>query len=183
MKIKYLIYTLCLCALWGWAAQTARAAPSDESDVRNVVNQVFSDLKAGNYSQLYDTLPDAVQKKIARDKFTNALTRSRDSYELDRMEVGAVRVKGDLAVADTTLYGRVKKPLNGEGKIVAQQYLVREGGRWRVATGDNATINRFLKANPTFAKQFPVRQPRIYFKDDKGKWIDLSVLARQRRGK
>jgi hypothetical protein len=157
---------------------TARA---NENEVRNAVWDVFNNLKAGNYSQLYDSLPDSAQKKIARDKFTQALTRARGNYEIDRMDVGAVRVKGDLAVVDTTLYGRIKKPLQGDGKIVSQQYLVKQNGRWRVATGDAATVNQFLKANPVFAKQFPVRQPHIYFKNERGEWIDVRSLMKKKK--
>ena len=51
-----------------------------------------------------------------------------------------MRVSGNIAVADTELYGRVTKPFPAEGKIVVQQYLVREDGKWRVATGDSGTI-------------------------------------------
>ena len=57
-------------------------------------------------------------------------------YVLDRMEIGQVRVSTNVAVADTVLYGRVVSPIQTEGKIVVQQYLVREEGKWRVATGD-----------------------------------------------
>jgi hypothetical protein len=159
----------------------ARAAAPNEQEVRGVVYQIFNDLKSGNFSRLYDSLPDSVQKKTSRDKFVNALSRSRDSLELERMDVGAVRVKGDLAVADTVLYGRVKKPLQGEGKVVAQQYLVRQNGRWRVATGDTATINQFLKANPDFAKKFPVRRPQVFFKNERGAWVDLNSLMKNRK--
>jgi hypothetical protein len=103
-------------------------------------------------------------------------------YELDRMEVGAVRTSGDLAVVDTVFYGRVFQPIQSEGKIVAQQYLVREDGKWRVATGDRQTVKRFLAANPRFAQKFPIRQPRIYIKRE-GKWMDISALrAAARRG-
>ncbi|HKZ01979.1 MAG TPA: hypothetical protein VJ180_07060, partial [Pyrinomonadaceae bacterium] len=72
------------------------------------------------------------------------------------------------------LYGRVVLPVETEGKIVVQQYLVREEGRWRVATGDRATVDRFLKANPAFRRTFSIRQPRIYIKEN-GKWIAFKV--------
>ena len=176
MKTKRFIALICLLL-----ASFAANVRADNDEVRGVVNQVFNDLKAGNYNELYDVLPDNVRQKISREKFANSLARARDNYELDRMEVGAARVKGDLAVVDTVLYGRLKKPLQGEGKIVAQQYLVRQNGRWRVATGDTATVSQFLKANPSFAKQFPVRQPQIYFKNERGEWADLRKLMKTRR--
>ncbi len=93
-------------------------------------------------------------------------------YVLDRMEIGQVRVSSKVAIADTVLYGRVVSPIETEGKIVVQQYLVREEGNWRVATGDSATIKTFLAANPAFGRKFPIRQPRIYVKQG-GKWIEF----------
>ena len=143
---------------------------SPEDDVRNVVQQTFQKLQSQNYSAVYDSLPSATQKRMSRSRFTTALQRAQGRYSLDRISIGNVRVSGDLAVADTELFGRVTTPITAEGKIVVQQYLVREGGKWRVATGDNATIQQFLKSNPTFARKFPVRQPRIYIKQGE-RWI------------
>ena len=68
------------------------------------------------------------------------LRRAQDRYVLDSINIGTIRVSGNIAVADTELFGRVSQPFPAEGKIVVQQYLVREEGKWRVATGDTATI-------------------------------------------
>ena len=143
---------------------------SDEGDVRTVVQQVFQQLQSRDFGSVYDSLPSSTRSRTSRDRFTSALKRSQDRYILDRINIGAVRVSGNLAVVDTELYGRLAKPIEAEGKIVVQQYLVREDGKWRVATGDNVTIQRFLKANPSFARKFPIRQPRIYMKQN-GKWV------------
>jgi hypothetical protein len=110
---------------------------------------------------------------MSRDRFTSALKRAQDRYVLDRIDIGAVRVSGNIAVADTELYGRISSPFPAEGKIVVQQYVVREGGKWRVATGDSGTIQKFLKTNPSFARKFPIRQPRIYVKQG-NKWIEFN---------
>lgn len=143
---------------------------ASEAEVRNVVQQTFQQLQSRNYNAVYDSLPSATQKRMTRSRFTTALQRAQGRYSLDRISIGSVRVSGDLAVADTELFGRVTTPITAEGKIVVQQYLVREGGKWRVATGDNATIQQFLKSNPTFARKFPVRQPRIYIKQG-DRWV------------
>lgn len=150
---------------------TVRA--TEETDVRGVVQQVFQQLQSRDYGSVYDSLPSSTRNRIARDRFVSALKRAQDRYVLDRINIGSVRVSGNVAVADTELYGRLAKPLEAEGKIVVQQYLVREDGKWRVATGDSGTIQRFLKANPTFGRKFPIRQPRIYVKQD-GKWIEFN---------
>jgi hypothetical protein len=110
---------------------------------------------------------------MTRDRFSNALKRAQDMYVLDRMDVGQVRLAKDIAVVDTVLYGRVVAPLAAEGKIVVQQYLVREEGKWRVATGDSGTIKRFLANNPAFRAKFPIRQPRVFVKQG-NKWVEFS---------
>jgi hypothetical protein len=149
------------------------ASASGETEVRSVVQQVFQQLQARNYSALYDSLPAATRNRMTRERFVSALSRAQDRYVLDRINIGAVHVSGNVAVADTELYGRLAKPFAAEGKIVVQQYLVREEGKWRVATGDNATIQRFLKANPTIGRKFPIRAPQIYVKQD-GKWVEFN---------
>lgn len=146
---------------------------SDEAEVRGVVQTIFEQLKSEQYDQLYDALPAASRSRITRERFTNALRRTSGTYRLDRLEIGAVHVSGDIAAVDTVMYGSVQRPLEAEGKIVAQQYLVREDGRWRVATGDRATVQKFLAANPRFAKKFSIREPRVFVKRD-GRWIDLT---------
>src|SRR2546423_3148445 len=128
------------------AVVAARAASDEASQVRGVVEQVFNQLKSGQYEALYDALPAASRKRISRERFTSALRRTEDMYKLDRLEIGQVRVSGDIATADTVMYGRLLRPVESDGKIVAQQYLVREDGRWPVATGDRATIPPFLHA-------------------------------------
>ncbi len=186
MKNKRFSILLAASALLLVALLPARAlpaSPSDETEVRGVAQAVFEQLKAGRYGELYDVLPAASRSRISRERFVDMLRRSGGTYRLDRMEIGAVRVSGDIAVVDTVMYGSVERPIQAEGKIVAQQYLVREEGRWRVATGDRATVRRFLATNPGFAKRFPIRDPRVYVKRD-GRWIDLSSTlkaASQRR--
>jgi len=174
--LRALGIALALTAAFCLIAPDARAA--DEVDVRHVVQQVFQQLQSRDFGSVYDSLPSATRTRTSRDRFISALQRSQDRYVLDRINIGAVRVVGNLAVADTELYGRLAKPIEAEGKIVVQQYLVREDGKWRVATGDNATIQRFLKANPTFARKFPIRQPRIYMKQN-GKWVLFNLGNRQ----
>lgn len=153
---------------------------SDESDVRATVQRVFDQLKSRDYSSLYDVLPTSARARMSRDRFTNALQRAQDIYALDHLDIGAIRVSSNLAVVDTVLYGRVVSPIQAEGKIVVQQYLVREDGKWRVATGDQATVKKFLASIPAFRKGFKIRQPRIYIKQD-GKWMEFSPPNSSRR--
>ena len=149
---------------------------SDVTDVRNTVQNVFEQLKARNYSQLYDLLPDSSRSRMSRDRFVSALERAQDFYQLDRLDIGAVKVAGNLAVVDTVLYGRVVAPIQAEGKIVVQQYLTRENGKWRVATGDQSAVRKFLSENPGF-KGFKIRQPRVYIKQN-DKWIEFNPRRR-----
>ena len=167
MKKKNLSFVLIILLLSG----IVRA--SDVTDVRNTVQSVFEQLKSHDYSGLYDRLPGSSRNRMSRDRFVSALQRAQDFYQLDRIDIGAVKVAGNLAVVDTVLYGRVVNPIQAEGKIVVQQYLVREEGTWRVATGDQSTVRKFLAQNPGFSKGFKLRPPRIYVKQN-DKWIEFN---------
>ena len=188
MKNKYsffsgkLLPALFLFALAGSSAAvaattTAAVVPvrvaANEAEVRSTVERAFQQLKSGDYNSLYDVLPSASQRRLKREQFVRALERTRNMYELDRVEIGAVRVSGDLGVVDSVVYGRGRAPFAGEAKIVARQYLVREGGRWRVTTGDRATIQPLLATNPAFARKYPITQPRLYLKRD-NRWVDMT---------
>jgi hypothetical protein len=150
-----------------------------KSEVRNAAQRAFDLLKAGRYSDIYESLPSSSRGRISRERFVGAMERAQSMYRLDRIEIGAVHVSGDVAVADTVIYGSVLKPVESEGKIVAQQYMLRENGGWRVATGDKAASDLLLKRNPDLAKRFPFRRPKIYVKRD-SRWIDISNLLSRR---
>src|SRR5258706_11258613 len=155
------------------------ATPSDESDVRSSVQRIFNQLKAGQYEALYDSLPSSTRSRVSRDRFVKGLQGSRNMYQLDRIEIGAVRVSGNLAVVDTVMYAHIQQPFNADGKLVVQQYLVREDGSWRVATGDRATIDRFLKSNPAFARRFPIKRTRVFVQQN-GQWVEIPLGQRRK---
>lgn len=155
-------------------APATKASPSDESEVRSAVQRIFDQLKGGQYETLYDSLPSSSRSRTTRSQFVKALEGTRNLYQLDRIEIGPPRVSGNLAVVDTTMYARISQPFNADGKLVVQQYLVREDGSWRVATGDRATIDRFLKSNPGFARKFPIKRTRA-FVQQKGKWVEIPL--------
>jgi hypothetical protein len=172
--MKKIVLNILLLAI---AASSSFAKASDQSDVRSAVQSVFEQLKSHDYGSLYDLLPASSRNRMSRDRFVSALQRAQDFYQLDRIDIGATKVMGDLAVVDTVLYGRVVAPIQAEGKIVVQQYLLREDGKWRVATGDQSTVKKFLAANPGFSKGFRIRQPKIYVKQN-NQWVEFN----QRRG-
>ena len=177
MKTKSLVMIL-ICGLSSILTGSLTAAtPSDESDVRNAIQHTFDQLKNGQYAALYDSLPSSTRSRLPKDRFVNGLQRSQGFFQLQRIDIGPVRVSGDIAVADTVMYAHIAKPLDGDGKLVVQQYLIREGGSWHVVTGDNATINRFLKNNPSFARRFPIRKPSAYLNQN-GKWVAIPLGGR-----
>lgn len=175
LSVALLLLTLAGSSIVSAAAPSGVAA--NEAEVRGTVERAFQQLKAGDFNSLYDVLPSASQRRQSREGFVRALERTRGMYELERLEIGAVRVSGDLSVVDSVIYGRGRAPFAGEAKIVARQYLVREDGRWRVTTGDRATIQPLLTANPAFAKKYPLAQPRLYLKRD-NRWVDISKELR-----
>jgi hypothetical protein len=154
------------------------AAPSDQSDVRAAVQHIFDQLKNGEYESLYDSLPASARSRISRERLVQGLQRTHDNFQLQRIEIGQVRVSGNLAVVDTTMYAHVAKPFDADGKLVVQQYLIREDGSWKVATGDTATINRFLQSNPSFGKKFPIKRPEAFVNQD-GKWVPIPLGQRR----
>jgi len=170
IKILVVVMTLALSAV--------DVNANDQSDVRQTVERIFQQLKSKDYGGLYDVLPASSRTRMSRDRFINALQRAQELYELDRLEIGPIKVAGNLAVVDTVLYGRVVKPFEAEGKIVAQQYLVKEDGKWRVATGDQSTVKKFLSNNPGFKKGFRIQQPRVFVKQD-GNWVELNQRRNQ----
>lgn len=179
MKIKKKLAVLPLCCVVILASQGILAArPSNESEVRNAVQRIFDKLKNGQYESLYDSLPSSSRTRISRERLVQGLRGSQNMFQLQRIEIGAVRVSGNLAVVDTTMYAHITKPFDADGKLIVQQYLVREDGNWRVATGDNATINSFLKNNPSFARKFPIKKPSAFINQN-GKWIAIPLGRRR----
>lgn len=174
---KYLLNISFLILAAGLMSVNPVVNASEHSEVRSTVQTVFEQLKSHNYSALYDLLPGSSRSRMSRDRFVSALERAQDFYQLDRIEIGAIKVTGNLAVVDTVLYGRVVAPIQAEGKIVAQQYLLREDGKWRVATGDQSSVRKFVAANPGF-KGFKIRQPRVYIKQDE-KWVEFNPPRRR----
>ena len=169
--MKKTLSFLVLIALFALSPSPTNAS---QAEVRSTVQGVFEQLKSQNYSALYDLLPVSARNRMSRERFVGALQRAQGFYQLDRMDIGTIKVAGNMAVADTVLYGRIVNPIQAEGKIVAQQYLVREDGKWRVATGDQSTIKKFLASNPAFGKGFKIREPRIYIKQG-DKWVEFNV--------
>jgi len=169
--MKTTLSFLVLIALLTLSPATGKAS---QAEVRTTVQSVFEQLKSYNYSALYDLLPASSRTRMSRERFVGALQRAQGFYQLDRMDIGTIKVSGNLAVVDTTLFGRIVNPIQAEGKIVAQQYLIREDGKWRVATGDQATVKKFLASNPAFGKGFKIRDPRIYVKQN-DKWVEFNA--------
>jgi hypothetical protein len=176
MRTKLLILSLTFVVCFA-SFTPAGAPPSDESEVRSAVQRIFDQLKGGQYESLYDSLPSSSRSRMNRDRFVKALQDTRSMYQLQRIEIGRVNVSGNLAVVDTTMYAHISQPLNGDGKLVVQQYLIREDGSWRVATGDRATIDRFLKSNPAFARKFPIKRTRAYINQN-GQWTEIPLGRR-----
>jgi len=174
MKNKYtsLIVSVLIAAVL-LVMPAGRVSASDESEVRSAIQRVFDQLKAGQYDALYDGLPSSTRARITKDRFVSALRRTQNLYQLDRIEIGTIRVSGNIAVADTTMYAHLGKPFDTDGKLVVQQYLISEVyGQWAVATGNKVVISKFLNANPSFARKFPIRKPRAFINRD-GQWVEI----------
>ncbi len=151
---------------------------NQSKDARTATQTFFSLLKSQQYASLHDFLPDQLQKQITPEQLALSLKRLDSFITIEKMEIGRVQQKGDLAVIETTIYGRLKKPLqmNGEevkeGRVTVQQYLFKENNHWKIATADNRTRDYFLKQHPDFNQQFQFTQPKFELKQN-GQWTTM----------
>jgi hypothetical protein len=160
-------------------------AQSGPGAARHVVGSFFSLLKSQKYDALYDFLPLQFQQQITREQLTQSLKRLHTFLKIEKLEIGRVQERGEFAVVDTTIYGRLKQPMKVEGmevdqgRVSVQQFLFRENGQWKLATADNRSQAFFLKRNPNFNKQFQLARPKFEVKQN-GKWEILQPFAPKR---
>lgn len=150
-----------------------------QPDAKGAVNSFFSLLKGQKYTALYEYLPGEMQQKVSREQLTSSLKRLSSFITIEKMDIGRVQQKGDFAVADTTIYGKLARPVKStegktdkqaqEGKVAVQQYLFKENGHWKVATADSSARSYFLKKHPDFKQGFQFTQPRFFIKQN-GQW-------------
>ncbi|MFN7931479.1 MAG: hypothetical protein U0Y68_26830 [Blastocatellia bacterium] len=147
-----------------------------QTDAKGAVNSFFSLLKTQKYAALYEYLPSDMQQRVSREQLTASLKRLSTFITIEKMEIGRVQQKGDFAVIDTSIFGKVTRGQKKEqpaqpqeGKVAVQQYLFKEKGHWKVATADSNTRAFFLKKYPEFKQGFEFSQPRFFIKQD-GEW-------------
>src|SRR5262249_21166849 len=187
-ELKRLLFLfVAVTVFWASGIMSGAAQNDNQSkDARAAVNKFFLLLKSRSYPELYEFLPSDLQRQVTREQLTLSLMRLDSFITIERMEVGRVQERGDFAVINTTIYGKLKKPvtINGEeiseGRVAAQQLLFSEVGRWKVVTADNRTQSYFLKRNAEFSKQFQLSQPRFEFKQ-KDKWMPLGGPMKSQR--
>jgi hypothetical protein len=186
--VKRLLFLFVAIIAFSALGLTPGAAQNDNQskDARAAVNKFFLLLKSRSYPALYEFLPSDLQRQLTREQLALSLMRLDSFITIERMEVGRVQQHGDFAVVNTTIYGKLKKPVtvNGaevsEGRVAAQQFLLREGRQWKVVTADNRTQTYFLKRNAEFSKQFQLAQPRFEFKQN-DKWTALGKPPKPER--
>src|SRR2546426_5777503 len=98
--LVFLILTSCLLSS---SAIFARPM-SDQTDVRAAVQRIFDQIKNGQYEALYDAMPASARTRVSRERLVQGLQKTRNLYELQRIQIGPVSVSGNLAVVDTTMY-------------------------------------------------------------------------------
>jgi hypothetical protein len=171
----YAVRLITLALLLPLVLLPGRAQVKGAKDARAAVQTFFDLLRSQKYSALYDYLPREMQQRVTREQLTEGLKRLDGFLVIERMEIGRVQQRGDFAVVDTTIYGRLRRPMEinsqkvEEGKVAVQQYLFKEGTQWKVATADGNTRAYFLKRYPNFSKEFQFTQPQFFIKQN-GSW-------------
>lgn len=152
-------------------------AGTGASNPKAVIEDFFQVLKAEKYQAVYSYLPSEMHEEISVDGLKQMMKPLFSFVHLERMEVGRVQQKGDFAVIDTTIYGKLspqmtKGQANGpqEAKISVQQYLLKENGKWKVATSTTKSRAILLKKHPAFKKEFVFSPPRIFVRQN-GQWV------------
>ena len=177
--LKQLHQVLCIILLSclyveGSSSPAFRVDPNPRTAVQNF----FKRLKSGQYDAVYDDLPSQIQQQVTREQLIQSLKRLESFLVMDKMAIGRVQQRSESAVVDTTIYGRLKRPMKVEGedifegRVEVQQYLIKEGRDWRVITADDRTRAYFLRRNPEFNGGFELSAPRFAFKK-KGLWQPL----------
>ena len=153
-------------------------AQTKATSASQTVQTFFALLKGQQYAKLHELLPSQMQAQVSREQLATNLKRIESFLTLERMQVGRVQEKGDYAVVDTTIYGKLKQPMNfngtsiSEGRVTTQQYLFKENGQWKVVSADEGARGFFLKRNPQFNQQFQLSKPQLAFKRD-GQWTAM----------
>jgi hypothetical protein len=187
-KLKRLLFLFVVITVFSALGLISSAAQNENQtkDARAAVNKFFLLLKSRSYPALYEFLPSDLQRQITREQLALSLMRLDSFITIERMDVGRVQERGDFAVVNTTIYGKLKKPvkINGdeisEGRVAAQQFLFRESGKWKVVTADSRTQAYFLKRNAEFSKQFQLSKPKFEFKQ-KGGWTPMGQAPKPPR--
>jgi hypothetical protein len=182
--IRLPITVLIICCVLFPSVRPQTKTQQQPKDARAAVQTFFTLLKSQKYASLYEFLPSQLQQQMTPLQLALSLKRLDSFLTIDRMETGRAQQKGDFAVIDTTIYGRLKKPLkvNGEevteGRVSVQQYLFKENKNWKIATADSRTRDYFLKNHPEFNKQFEFALPKFEFKQN-GRWAPLVNAFKQ----
>src|SRR5260221_6409131 len=96
-NLKSICFTFTALALLSLSAVVL----AQGKDPRNAVQNFFSLLKTQKYAELYDALPAELQKQTTREQTIASLKRLGAFIAVERLEVGRVQQRVDLAVADT----------------------------------------------------------------------------------
>jgi hypothetical protein len=154
------------------------ASVNAEKSIRGAIQRYFTLLKTGRYGQLYDSLPLVFQKQSTREEVAASLGRLGEFLKLERIEIGEIEQRGDVAVASTTIFGALPRPITlnnreiRQGRVSSRQYLIRENGVWKIASANERTLRAFMKAHPEVETLFPQTHTRFELLSD-GKWIRM----------
>ena len=169
-----LVLLACLLVL----AVETRAAIDETKAVRGTLERYFTLLKTGRYERVYDLLPLSAQGVTSRQEMAAGLSRLTELLRFEKIEIGRIEQKGGMAVAATAIYGTLAQPvtLNGEtisqGRVTSQQYLIREQGRWKIASVNEVTLRLFLKEHPAAGTLFSQQYTRFELLRN-GQWVRM----------
>lgn len=165
---------------------TVVPAQSQGSDapVRATLQALFKVLRDKDVNAFYRYLPGRQQQQVRREDLVQFVSQATPYVTFQRGQVGEVQLIGNFAVADTILFVNLRNPQKKPGdrqpelidaKIVMQQYLLREGTEWKLATGDTQTRADFIASIPEFKQGFVLHTDRLYVLRE-SKWVEVKDI-------
>lgn len=161
---------------------------ADTSDTKIIENveltyQMYAAaLMTGDFNGAYGYLSSHVQKLINYDLFVEASIEMEKISLLKGCQLSGLKIKGKYAGAKSIIYLDFLPEKEGgnilSGKIEAPIYFIRENEKWKIATGEDSSIEAFLKIHPAARKLYQPFSTQAYYKQ-KGYWIGFRYKAKK----
>jgi len=160
-----------------FAAPPPDRSSSDEAILREVQDLYMNysvALMKGDFRSAYDMLSLFTKKRVTYDIFVDANLAMEDMFRLKGSHLNNLLIRGKYGAAKAITYVDFMPEKKGDeilnGKIETQIYFIKEGNKWKIATGNDDNTDQFLQENPEAKDLMERIKTRVYYKKG-GYWI------------